>query len=633
MLGLACEARISQAQETRARQLFERLPQHQEGRYRHPHVAPSGQKIAFSASNHTGRNNTIWIYDLESEQSHELTKFDSTTTIGDYFVRWSPDGEHLAFASDRMGENHIWLVQADGGPARRLTEKPINTETEGCGVCYSNFSWSPDGSQIVYTDGDNEIANLYTLDLVGGETKQLTDLAGENRWPNWGSDGNKIIYVRVQEGANEFWTLNLQSGEHKKVNIKGGGGTNPTWSPNMEWIAFQQREPSFGRATYITRYSNGETHRVGATDYASGGAVWDRSGERLIYHSAKNTGPLVLFDVKTGLSKTVLESFRPLAYANQWASWSPDGRYLAFYRIIYGVSGKPEIALYTMSAADRGLKRIVSSVFQKDYFKKQAPDWIPDQNLLVSIVEGAGNSQIITADTSGNHLQTLTSSNTIKSEISASPDGEIVAFIAMQDKDKGEDIWLYDMALEEELQLTFSGGEKSQISFSPDGINIAYIGRQDADDSRSLYLVSAETGTEKQYSSDKAEYYFPSWLDSDKIYCEVKLDSTRRAEVLTLSDDRWNLLYSHGNRKFKCTYLTKDLASLYYVESGWKGSNMQKIEIAKGLVSTFINDIVAGPIFSPNEAQVVYVRRFGSGPTHSIWAEDVRHIIQASNLP
>ena len=60
---------------------------------------------------------------------------------------------------------------------------------------------------------------------------------------------------------------------------------------------------------------------------------------------------------------------------------------------------------------------------------------------------------------------------------------------------------------------------------------------------------------------------------------------------------------------------------------------MQKIEIAKGLVSTFINDIVAGPIFSPNEAQVVYVRRFGSGPTHSIWAEDVRHIIQASNLP
>ena len=128
VLGLACEAGISRAQETRPRQLFERLPQHQESGYHHPHVAPSGRKIAFSASNPRRRNNTIWIYDLASEQIRELTKFDSTTTLGDMFVRWSPDAEHLAFASDRMWENHIWLVQADGGPARRLTEMETRTQ-------------------------------------------------------------------------------------------------------------------------------------------------------------------------------------------------------------------------------------------------------------------------------------------------------------------------------------------------------------------------------------------------------------------------------------------------------------------------------------------------------------------------
>ena len=396
----------------------------------------------------------------------------------------------------------------------------------------------------------------------------------------------------------------------------------------MEWITFQRFEV-MGFSTYITRYSTGETYRLGKKGYMSWGPSWDRSGERLIYHSMKFSGPLVLYDVKTGISQTILEGFYPVG--RQWASWSPDGRQFAFNWITYTALGKADTALYVVSTADRQVRRVASVSLQNEYFKRQSPDWMPDQDHLVGIGERAGHSELVSIDLSGNHRETLTASKTRKSEVAASPDGEIVAFIAAQDKE--EDIWLFDLAREEELQLTFSGGDEAHISFSPDGANIAFSGKQEDEDKWGLFVVSADLGTEKQYSRENFDYTNSSWLDADRLYCEVKTDSSRHAEIFTLSEDRSAILYSTGDNKFNCTHPTGNLASLYYVENQWIGSNIQKVDLSKGLVSTFINDNVARPIFSPNDSLVVYVRMDSSWPTSSIWVEDVRHIIQAANFP
>lgn len=39
---------------------------------------------------------------------------------------WSPDGRHIAFGSDRDGDNEIYRIRADGTDLRRLTENPAN---------------------------------------------------------------------------------------------------------------------------------------------------------------------------------------------------------------------------------------------------------------------------------------------------------------------------------------------------------------------------------------------------------------------------------------------------------------------------------------------------------------------------
>src|SRR5439155_8674766 len=55
--------------------------------------------------------------------------------------RWSPDGQQLAFVSNRTGLNQLWILPVEGGEARRLTDHPIGV---GSPV------WSPDGRQLAF---------------------------------------------------------------------------------------------------------------------------------------------------------------------------------------------------------------------------------------------------------------------------------------------------------------------------------------------------------------------------------------------------------------------------------------------------------------------------------------------------
>ena len=95
----------------------------------------------------------------------------------DWFPSWSPDGERIAFASDRRGdfENfEIYVMDADGGNQRRLTE---NRHED------SSPSWSPDGERITFSSRrDGHFRNkfgitdeIYVMDADGGNQQRLTN--------------------------------------------------------------------------------------------------------------------------------------------------------------------------------------------------------------------------------------------------------------------------------------------------------------------------------------------------------------------------------------------------------------------------------------------------------------------------
>src|SRR3989454_5934208 len=106
-------------------------------------ISPDGKWVAYTVSNGDFKQDAfitqIWLAETGAGKTFQLTRGDKSSTN----PRWSPDGQWLAFLSNRVEDkNQIFLINPAGGEAQQLSK----SET-----AISNFAWSEDGRVIAYT--------------------------------------------------------------------------------------------------------------------------------------------------------------------------------------------------------------------------------------------------------------------------------------------------------------------------------------------------------------------------------------------------------------------------------------------------------------------------------------------------
>ena len=189
-----------------------------------------------------------------------------------FHARPSPDGQRIAFDSDRDGERGVYIADADGRNVRRLT---------GDGFA-AIPSWSPDGSTLAYIRAERDrpkVWNLWMMNLATGDERQLTSYRYGQPWGgSWFPDSKKIAYSH----EDRLVVLNLETGASRIYPSpkKGSLVRTPAVSPDGTRAVFQV----FHAGTWLVDFRTGAMKKVLA-DPSAEEYAWAPDGRRVAYHS------------------------------------------------------------------------------------------------------------------------------------------------------------------------------------------------------------------------------------------------------------------------------------------------------------------------------------------------------------
>ena len=198
------------------------------------------QVIAVATRDENTQISDIYTIQLNGENRTNLTQHPAD----DIWPAWSPDGEQIAYSSDRDGSYDIWLMSADGSNPTNLTNSTLQEFRP---------DWSPDGSHIMFqgSKGGKDFAeryqdlDLYVIRLEDGYVIQLThDDLDVRGYGSWSPDGTRIMFaaVRMDEPESSDSELYIQYFDDRRKRLQVTDNefleSAPFWISDYEVIHF-----------------------------------------------------------------------------------------------------------------------------------------------------------------------------------------------------------------------------------------------------------------------------------------------------------------------------------------------------------------------------------------------------------
>jgi len=187
----------------------------------------------------------------------------------------SPDGNSLAFSSNRNGYWDIFLMDLHNGESHQITN---SSSYDG------SPTWSPDGLWLAYesyVDNNLEIF-VQSVEEVSSQPIRLTNDAAADFAPAWSPEGRMVAFTSDRTGETEVWLAKLDQNDARFINISmnpSGNAQYPSWSPDGRFLAWSSKNDGVSNILIQDMQSNERlVYQVGVGDYP----VWNQEGTNIL---------------------------------------------------------------------------------------------------------------------------------------------------------------------------------------------------------------------------------------------------------------------------------------------------------------------------------------------------------------
>lgn len=452
---------------------------------RYPAISPDGKTIVFT----DGAD----LYTVPSKGG-EATQLTQHITR-EFHPVWSPDGKHIAFASDRHGNHDVFTIPATGGPAQRLTyhsnhDIPWSFTADGSAIILSSTRLD---SAAALDIPNRRMGELYQVPLSGGQPSQILTIPAEEIAVS--PNGEKYLYQdrkgyedvwrkhHTSSVTRDIWAFDPKTNKHRKLTTFAGEDRDPVWNDASSYFYLSEQSGSFNiwlhnltdnKRTQITKF---EKHPVRFLSRAQDGTLcfgFDGAIYTLKENKSKRLNITIKADAKVNsamvsMSESVTEM-----------TTSPDGKEIAFI-------ARGEV--FVTSVEHNTTRRITNTPEQE-----RTVDFHPDGRTLVYASERNDSWNLYTTT------------------------------IAREE----EKHFHLATALEEKPLLT-TDDETFQPLYSPDGTSLAYL-----HDRETLKVLDVESRKSTEIVPASRSY---SYSDGDISY--VWAPDGKHLAVMALQKNRW----------------------------------------------------------------------------------------------